>query len=79
MSPPQDTRPSRESRAATAVGILLLALACTWPALTGEQVWDDNAHITRPALQSLQGLSQIWTSVHATQQYYPLLHSAFWV
>jgi len=79
MSPPQDARTSRGSYAATAAGILPLALACAWPALTGEQVWDDNAHITRPALQSLGGLAQIWTSVHATQQYYPLLHSAFWV
>jgi Tfp pilus assembly protein PilF len=42
-------------------------------------VWDDDAHVTKPALQSLAGLASIWTNPHATQQYYPLLHSAFWI
>jgi len=42
-------------------------------------IWDDNAHITSPALQSLHGLWRIWFDLGATQQYYPLLHSAFWI
>jgi Tfp pilus assembly protein PilF len=63
----------------TAALILLLTLACYWPALHGELVWDDDAHVTRRALQSLSGLLQIWTNLHSTQQYYPLLHSAFWL
>jgi protein O-mannosyl-transferase len=50
-----------------------------WPSLHGGLVWDDIAHITRPELQSLRGLGRIWFEVGATQQYYPLLHSAFWV
>jgi protein O-mannosyl-transferase len=50
-----------------------------WPALHGGLIWDDNAHVTRPELQSLKGLGRIWFEVGATQQYYPLLHSAFWV
>jgi protein O-mannosyl-transferase len=29
-------------------------------------------------LRSLGGLWRIWTEIGATQQYYPLLHSAFW-
>lgn len=48
-------------------------------ALSGEFVWDDIAHVTAPALRSLEGLGRIWTDVYATQQYYPLLHSAFWL
>jgi len=63
----------------TAVLILGVTLAVYWPALQGGIVWDDDAHVTRPALQSASGLLKIWTDVHATQQYYPLLHSAFWV
>ena len=63
----------------TAALILALALACYWPALHGQQVWDDDAHVTRLELQSVSGLWEIWTNLHATQQYYPLLHSAFWV
>jgi protein O-mannosyl-transferase len=62
------------------VGILLfgLALGCYWPGLNGGMLWDDQAHVTRPDLRSLAGLGRIWTDLHATQQYYPLLHSAFW-
>ncbi len=36
-------------------------------------------HVTRPELQSLHGLWRIWFDLPATQQYYPLLHSAFWL
>jgi len=63
----------------TAPLLLVLALACYWPALHGGMVWDDDGHVTKPELQSLSGLVQIWASLHATQQYYPLLHSAFWI
>ncbi len=50
-----------------------------WPALTGTLLWDDAAHVTAPALRSLHGLVRIWTELGATQQYYPTLHTAFWV
>ncbi len=50
-----------------------------WPVLRAGLVWDDDAHITRPALRSAEGLWQIWFQPGATQQYYPFLHSAFWV
>lgn len=49
------------------------------PAWHGGLLWDDPAHITRPELRSLDGLWRIWFDVGATQQYYPLLHSAFWL
>jgi tetratricopeptide (TPR) repeat protein len=42
-------------------------------------LWDDAAHVTRPDLQSLHGLFRIWTDLGATEQYYPFLHSFFWV
>jgi tetratricopeptide (TPR) repeat protein len=54
-------------------------LACYWPALRGDFLWDDQAHVTAPELRSLAGLGRIWTDVHATQQYYPAVHSAFWL
>jgi tetratricopeptide (TPR) repeat protein len=49
------------------------------PALGGKLVWDDASHVTAPGLQSLHGLWRIWFELGATQQYYPLLHSAFWL
>lgn len=49
------------------------------PALRAGFIWDDSEHVTAPALRSLAGLWRIWFEVGATQQYYPLLHSAFWL
>jgi tetratricopeptide (TPR) repeat protein len=56
-----------------------LVLACYWPALHGGFVWDDQAHVTSPDLRSWAGLGRIWWEMGATQQYYPVLHSAFWI
>ncbi len=64
---------------ATLAAIFASLVVVYWPALTGGIIWDDERHITRPALQSLHGLWRIWFDLTATQQYYPLLHSAFWV
>jgi len=62
------------------IGLYILAatLAAYLPALTGTLLWDDDRHVTRAGLQSLEGLREIWFQLGATQQYYPLLHSTFW-
>ena len=49
------------------------------PAVNGGLLWDDLSHITVPELRSIHGLWRIWTELGATQQYYPLLHSSFWI
>jgi Tfp pilus assembly protein PilF len=49
------------------------------PALNGGFLWDDDGHVCPQALRSFHGLWRIWTELGATQQYYPLLHSAFWL
>src|SRR5579883_194124 len=59
--------------------LILATLAAYGPALRGGLIWDDAAHLTRPELRPLEGLWRIWVQLGATQQYYPLLHSAFWV
>ncbi len=58
--------------------VFAAVFACYWPALTGAMLWDDPGHVTRGDLQGLSGLVRIWTDIHATQQYYPVLHTAFW-
>ena len=65
----------------TLLGLLLIAavFAAYAPALAGDLLWDDAAHITVGALQGWDGLVRIWFAPGATQQYYPVLHSAFWV
>ena len=62
-----------------ALWLLAVTLIAYLPALDGEFLWDDAAHVTRPGLRSLEGLWSIWFQLGATQQYYPLLYSAFWI
>jgi tetratricopeptide (TPR) repeat protein len=64
---------------ALAALLLSATLIAYSPALNGEFLWDDDGHVTKPAVQSLHGLWRIWFQVGATQQYYPVLHSAFWI
>ena len=63
------------------LGCLLLAatLLAYQPVWHAGFIWDDDGHLTAPALRSWAGLAQIWTKVGATQQYYPLVHSIFWI
>src|ERR1039458_2811048 len=59
--------------------LVLATLMAYQPAWHGQRLWDDEAHLTQPELRSLNGLARIWTDVGATQQYYPLSFTAFWV
>src|SRR4051812_28773353 len=43
-------------------------------------VWDDDENILEsPNLRDVAGLVRIWTDPKATQQYYPLTHTSFWL
>jgi protein O-mannosyl-transferase len=80
VPPPKMGSPAIRLRdAATFALILCATLVAYLPALRGSLLWDDNMHVTRVDLRSLQGLWRIWFDLGATQQYYPLLHSAFWL
>ena len=70
---------ARLKDAAVWPSIICATLLFYWPALRGGLLWDDASHVTSPALQPLRGLWRIWFDLGATQQYYPLLHSAFWI
>jgi len=59
--------------------IFLVTLIAYFPAIGAGFIWNDSDYVTRPALRSLSGLGRIWFELGATEQYYPLLHSAFWV
>ena len=60
--------------------VLVFAIIIAYqPAWNGLPIWDDNAHITQPALRPLQGLARIWMQPGASQQYYPFVHGVFWV
>ncbi len=59
--------------------VFVLVLVAYLPALSGGFLWDDAGHVTRADLRSWAGLGRIWFEFGATQQFYPVLHSAFWV
>ncbi len=64
---------------AFAVALQVLTGAAYLPALHGGMLWDDDKHITNPDLRAVDGLRRIWFDPGATQQYYPVAHSAFWL
>jgi tetratricopeptide (TPR) repeat protein len=61
--------------------LLLLSsmLLAYQPAWNGDFLWDDEGHVTREQLRPASGLAKIWFSPGATQQYYPVVHSTFWM
>jgi protein O-mannosyl-transferase len=80
QKPAAGTREKSRLRQTIAPALLiLLALVAYLPALSAGFIWDDDAHITRAGLRSLDGLVKIWSQLGATQQYYPGLHSFFWL
>jgi tetratricopeptide (TPR) repeat protein len=70
---------SPRRRLAAFLVLAAATFAAYWPALGAGFIWDDEGHVTRPDLRSLAGLGRIWFRLGATQQYYPVLHSAFWI
>ncbi len=59
--------------------IPVAAALAYWPALQGGFIWNDSDYVTRAELRSGEGLGRIWFELGATEQYYPVLHTAFWV
>lgn len=50
------------------------------PAMNGGFIWDDDDYVQdNLALRSLAGLGQIWSQPGATRQYYPLVHTTYWL
>lgn len=63
-----------------AAAILVLSTFLAYaPAILGGFIWNDRDYVTAPALRTWSGLLRIWTDLGITEQYYPVLHSAFWL
>ncbi len=63
-----------------ALGLVLLTLSAYLPALHGGFVWDDDDYVTEnDTLRSLDGLRRIWLEPRSIPQYYPLVHTSFWI
>ena len=59
--------------------LVVTTLLVYQPAWNGKPIWDDEIHLTPPQLRSLHGLARIWTDPAAAPQYYPVLHTIFWL
>ena len=77
--PPPAQAPVSGSAGWIGAAIFALVLLAYLPALSGTFLWDDSGHVTRTDLRPIAGLYRIWFEFGATQQYYPVLHSAFWL
>jgi tetratricopeptide (TPR) repeat protein len=66
---------------ALAAAALVAAVAAAYAqALECGFIWDDDRHVTaNPTLRSAEGLRRIWLVIGATPQYYPLVHTSFWI
>ncbi len=60
--------------------LLVLTALAYLPALQAGFIWDDDAYVTENVtLRSLEGLRSIWLEPEALPQYYPLVHTSFWL
>jgi len=70
-------------KVAVAPGTALLvavSVLAYWPALSAGFVWDDTEHIIANAnLRDGAGLARIWLEPRSLPQYYPLVHTTFWL
>jgi tetratricopeptide (TPR) repeat protein len=64
-------------------GLVLLAAATLLaylPAMRGGYIWDDDDYVTENlTLRSADGLRRIWFELGAVPQYYPLVHTTYWL
>ncbi len=67
--------------ARTAFALLLcLALVTWWPVATCGFIWDDDDYVTQNrVLRTGMGLWRLWTEPTSLPQYYPLVHTTFWL
>lgn len=60
--------------------LVVLVVAVYFGSLSGEFVWDDDSNIVKSVpVRTLDGLRRIWFEPGATQQYYPVTHTSFWL
>jgi protein O-mannosyl-transferase len=60
--------------------LVALVLASYAPVWRASFIWDDDVYVTENStLDSIDGLRRIWFELGAVPQYYPLVHTTFWV
>ncbi|MBK8977261.1 MAG: tetratricopeptide repeat protein [Planctomycetes bacterium] len=72
---------SRVSQAVViGLGLVALTLVAYAPALGCGYVWDDDDYVTaNPVLRTVADFARIWLEPRSLPQYYPLVHTSFWL
>lgn len=78
---PEQVRSDSPVRSLGAAGLLFLATFLAYlPLQRAGFIWDDDVYVEQnETLRSLTGLRQIWLSPRSIPQYYPLVHTSFWL
>ncbi len=79
---PSSVPPFSKGGGSVVAAVLLVAMtaAAYLPASRGGWVWDDDVYVEHnPTLAEPGGLGRIWLDIEATPQYYPLVHTSFWL
>lgn len=74
--------PSEDRRRRLLAGcvLVLFVLVAYGPVYQAGFIWDDDQYVTEnPVLRDAEGLARIWAEPTATPQYYPLVHTSFWI
>jgi len=60
--------------------LIALTLVAYGPTLDAGFIWDDDDYVTEnPTLRTADGLRRIWLDYGATPQYYPMVHTSYWL
>lgn len=63
-----------------ALFLIAVILISYLPILNAGFIWDDNDYVTENQfIKSTDGLYKIWFEIGATDQYYPLVFTSFWI
>lgn len=80
MNKPTVTKSATGRTWLLAAALLALTVLAYLPALHSGYIWDDDQYVTlNPNLRSAQGLADTWFKPQSLPQYYPLVHTTFWI
>jgi tetratricopeptide (TPR) repeat protein len=72
--------PAISNKALLAGLLVAMTLAVYRPVLDNGFIWDDDDYVVEnPTLRTPEGLRRIWLDFGATPQYYPMVHTTFWI